>query len=65
MKQNAYDTLATCVNTLIDAGFAVKRISEPAPALELLAEHPDWRDETRRPMFLVLSATKAAITALV
>lgn len=51
-------TAATYVNALIDAGFNITRISEPQPAQELLESHPEMRDETRRPMFLLISAVK-------
>ncbi len=51
-------TVATYVNTLLDTGFTLTRISEPQPSQELLATHPAWRDETRRPMFLLLAAVK-------
>ncbi len=51
-------TVATYVNTLIDAGFTITRLSEPRPAQDLLDQHPDWQDETRRPMFLLIAAGK-------
>lgn len=51
-------TLATYVNTLLDASFTIERLSEPTPSRELLEAHPNWRDETRRPMFLLLAAQK-------
>ena len=51
-------TLATYINTLTDSGFSVTKIAEPPPSPELLEAHPDWRDETRRPMFLVIAAQK-------
>ncbi len=51
-------TVATYVNTLIDSGFRITRLCEPVPTPELLAQHPDWRDETRRPMFLLIAAVK-------
>ena len=54
-------TLANYVNALIDAGFAIQRVSEPAPTPELLTRHPDWRDETPRPMFLLIAAVNGAV----
>ena len=51
-------TLATYLNTIIDAGFIITRLSEPQPTQEMLNKHPDMRDETRRPMFLLISALK-------
>jgi SAM-dependent methyltransferase len=53
-------TIATYVNTLLDAGFTITRLSEPQPTQELLDKHPDWQDETRRPMFLLIAAVKHA-----
>ena len=49
-------TLATYVNTLIDSAFTITKLSEPAPTRELLDKHPEWQDETRRPMFLLIAA---------
>src|SRR5579863_2029405 len=51
-------TLATYVNTVIDAGFIITRLSEPQPTQEMLNKRPDMRDETRRPMFLLIAALK-------
>ena len=51
-------TLATYLNTLIAAGFTITQIAEPQPSPEMLAEDPEMRDETRRPMFLLFSAAK-------
>ncbi len=51
-------TVATYVNTLIDSGFTLTKLSEPQPTQELLDKHPEWQDETRRPMFLLIAAVK-------
>jgi SAM-dependent methyltransferase len=51
-------TVATYVNTLIDSGFTITKLSEPQPTQELLDTHPEWQDETRRPMFLLIAAVK-------
>jgi SAM-dependent methyltransferase len=51
-------TIATYVNTLIDSGFTITKLSEPQPRQELLHTHPAWQDETRRPMFLLIAAVK-------
>ena len=51
-------TVATYVTTLLDAGFTITGLSEPQPTQAMLELHPDMRDETRRPMFLVLAARK-------
>ena len=50
--------LATYVNTLIDSAFTITKLSEPAPTRELLDRHPEWQDETRGPMFLLIAAVK-------
>lgn len=51
-------TVATYVNTLIDSGFRISKLLEPEPPPEMLAEQPDWKDERRRPMFLLIAAVK-------
>ncbi|WP_020619157.1 class I SAM-dependent methyltransferase [Paenibacillus daejeonensis] len=48
-------TVATYLNTLLASGFALQQVAEPEPAPEL-AQHPDYSNERRRPMFLLLSA---------
>lgn len=51
-------TIATYVNTLHNSGFTITKLSEPQPTQELLNKHPEWRDETRRPMFLLIAAAR-------
>src|SRR6266516_2434458 len=51
-------TVVTHLNTLIDAGFTITKLSEPQPTQEMLDKHPEMRDETRRPMFLLIAAVK-------
>ncbi|OPA78627.1 SAM-dependent methyltransferase [Paenibacillus selenitireducens] len=51
-------TIANYMNTLINAGFRMKEISEPQPAQEILAMSSEMRDELRRPMFLIIAAVK-------
>jgi SAM-dependent methyltransferase len=51
-------TVATYVNTLLDAAFTLTNVCEPSPAPDLLEAHPEWQDELRRPMFLLLAAVK-------
>lgn len=50
--------LATTVNTLIDAGFAIQRLVEWSPTPEELERQPDLADEIERPMMLIVSAGK-------
>lgn len=52
-------TVASYVNALIDAGFQITRLLEPEPPAAMLTERPEWMDETRRPMFLLIAALKA------
>lgn len=51
-------TVATYMNALIDSGFTITRISEPKPSAKMLDEIPEMRDETRRPIFLIIAAVK-------
>lgn len=49
---------STVVNTLVDAGFTIKRMIEPIPDEELLKEYPDNRDLYHKPDFLLVKAEK-------
>lgn len=51
-------TLAGNVDALLDAGFHLQRIVEPAPSEEACARNPEQRDERRRPIFLLIAAQK-------
>jgi SAM-dependent methyltransferase len=51
-------TVETYVNTLIDAGFSIRRLLEPEAKPEFLARRPDLLDDARRPPFLLLAADK-------
>lgn len=51
-------TVATYMNALIDAGFHINKLSEPQPTQEALDKYPEMRDETRRPIFLLIAASK-------
>lgn len=51
-------TMATTVNTLIEVGFAIRRIEEFAPSAEQIAENPDLAEELERPMMLLVSAQR-------
>jgi SAM-dependent methyltransferase len=51
-------TFATWIDTLIDAGFSIVRVEEPAPPAAMIAQRPDMADEVRRPMFLIIAAEK-------
>jgi SAM-dependent methyltransferase len=51
-------TLATLIDTLLLAGLKLERVIEPAPTADRLRERPHEAEHLRRPMFLLLSATK-------
>jgi len=51
-------TLGTTLNTLIDAGFTLRRIEEFAPTHEQIEQWPDLAEELERPMMLLVSAQK-------
>ncbi|MCU1365121.1 MAG: Methyltransferase [Ilumatobacteraceae bacterium] len=52
-------TIATYVNALADAGFAITRMVEWSPTPSDLDEHPDWAIEVHRPPFLLIGARVA------
>ncbi|MBN9242095.1 MAG: class I SAM-dependent methyltransferase [Mesorhizobium sp.] len=49
-------TLATTLNQLIGAGFAVRRIEEFCPSAEQIAADPSLGEEVERPTFLLIAA---------
>ena len=51
-------TLATTVNTLIGAGFQLRRIKEFAPTAAQIAAIPELAEEMERPMMLLVAAHK-------
>lgn len=51
-------TFATLINGLLDAGLTVERVVEPMPSEEWLRDRPQFADERRRPMFLLVRARK-------
>lgn len=51
-------TVASHLNALIEAGFAIRKVAEPGPAPELLSKYPEMQDEARRPIFLLIAADK-------
>jgi SAM-dependent methyltransferase len=50
--------LATTINTLIGAGFALQQMEEFAPSPEQVAKRPSLAEELERPMMLLVSARK-------
>ncbi len=49
-------TLGTTLNTLIDAGFELRRVEEFAPTREQIEQSPELAEELERPMMLLVSA---------
>lgn len=50
-------TLTTYINTLLENNFSINAVVEPQPPENML-NLPDMKDELRRPMMLIISATK-------
>ncbi|PAD21035.1 class I SAM-dependent methyltransferase [Terribacillus saccharophilus] len=50
--------ISTYINDLIDTDFIIKAVKESVPSNEMLKSIPEMKDETRRPMFLMISAEK-------
>lgn len=51
-------TLETYLNELLRCGFNINQIAEPAPSPGMLEKYPEMADEARRPMMLLVAATK-------
>ena len=51
-------TFASYIQTLLESGFTIAGVSEPKPPQQMLKQVPGMRDELRRPMFLMIAATK-------
>jgi len=51
-------TISTYMNDLIDSGFIISTVKESFPSDEMLKNDPQMEDENRRPMFLMISASK-------
>ena len=51
-------TIETYVNALLESGLRLVRLEEPEAEASLLAAKPEWRDERRRPPFLLLAADR-------
>ena len=51
-------TMSTLLDALLGAGLRIERVIEPAPGPDRLAERPHEREHLRRPMFLIVRATR-------
>src|SRR5262249_15853924 len=56
--RKVHRTFATFTNGLADAGLTVERVLEPVPSEPWLQDRPQFADERRRPMFLLVRARK-------
>jgi len=52
-------TMETYMNGLLRNGFGITGFAEPVPDEEMLAKYPEWKEELRRPMMLIISGTKS------
>lgn len=50
--------LATLLNTLLDAGFTIRRVEESVPSEEQITADPTLAEERDRPMFLMVAADR-------
>jgi hypothetical protein len=57
--EKQHRTIGTYVNLLIGAGFDLTSLEEWGPTPEQVAEVPAWTNETVRPAFLLISATRS------
>lgn len=51
-------TTSTYINDVIQAGFVIHAVKESFPSDEMVQSNPEMEDENRRPMFLMISASK-------
>lgn len=51
-------TIGTTVNSLLDAGFVIRRLLEWHPTPDQIAVNPDLAEEMDRPMILMISAER-------
>ena len=57
--RKVHRTFATLMNGVLDAGLVLERLVEPMPDEQWLRDHPEATDECRRPMFLLVRASRA------
>ena len=56
--RKVHRTFSTLVHGVLDAGLVLERVLEPMPSERWLRDHPQFADERRRPMFLMVRARK-------
>ncbi|MFJ5370175.1 class I SAM-dependent methyltransferase [Bosea sp. CER48] len=52
-------TIATYLDLLLDAGFALGRLVEWAPSREQVSAEPGWAKERERPFFLLMAGSRS------
>lgn len=55
-------TFSSIINTLIENGFQIVKLIEPAPSPELASAHPEHKDLLHKPDFLLVKAAKTIPT---
>jgi hypothetical protein len=53
-----HKTVTTYVSGLLTSGFELTELIEPRADAAFLKAYPDFKDELRRPIFLIMSARK-------
>ncbi len=56
---NYHWMLSTILNSLIEAGFNIRHVSEPVASAEEEQKRPSLKEERRRPPFLIVKATRS------
>lgn len=51
-------TISSIINSVILSGFSLQKVVEPSISKEILDKNPEWADENKRPVFLLISAVK-------
>src|SRR5699024_7798307 len=51
-------TMERITSALLNSGFSIQRLSEPQPSEATIQKYPEMEDETRRPIFVLISARK-------
>ncbi|WP_194089321.1 class I SAM-dependent methyltransferase [Vibrio hibernica] len=59
MVKKYHRTYTNYISSLLNAGFQLKALVEPTPSQQMLDTIDGMQDELRRPMMLILSASKA------
>ena len=55
-------TFSSIINTLIENGFQIVKLIEPAPSPEMVSAHPEHKDLLHKPDFLLVKASKTIPT---